>query len=185
MVEQVKTRMAAAEFFQLPESMQQIELLDGEVDMSPAPVLNHQRFVGNLYTLLRGLAPDGEVFVSPVDVYFDDPNITQPDVLWVSAHNTNCIPVEGKYLRGAPDLVVEVLSPGTARKDKKTKLELYQRYGVREYWIGDAANLYLEVRQNQNGTFVLQGIYGPGDTFELAALGRKTVDLSAVFALGT
>ncbi|KAB2857681.1 MAG: Uma2 family endonuclease, partial [Anaerolineae bacterium] len=76
--------------------------------------------------------------------------------------------------------IVEVLSPGTGRQDKNAKFNLYQKYGVREYWIADPVHKVLEVWQLQDGHYTRQGAYGPEDTFESAVLG-KVVDVSKIF----
>lgn len=180
MAAQVETRMTAAEFFELPESKLPVELIDGEVFMGPAPELGHQDTVGQTYMSLRSLVTEGKVYFAPVDVYLDEVNIVQPDVLWLSPQST-CVPVEGKYLRGAPDLVVEVFSPGSISRDKKKKFKLYEKHGVREYWMMDPQEQYIEVQRLENGRFVLQGVYEPGDTFESAVLGGKTVEVKALF----
>src|SRR5690606_14643564 len=107
------TRMTAAEFLELPESNQITELIDGEVSVSPAPLIDHQNVVLETAVILRGLIPDGRVYIAPSDVYFDDINVVQPDIFWISDKNERCIAVGRKHFRGAPDLIVEVLSSGT------------------------------------------------------------------------
>lgn len=175
-----RTRMSSAEFLALPESNLPMELLNGEIFMSPAPTIGHQRSVRQIFKVVDELSTDGEVFFAPADVYFDEDNTVQPDVFWISAHNTHCSLVEEHYCQGAPDLIVEVLSPGTGRQDKNAKFNLYQKYGVREYWIADPVHKVLEVWQLQDGRYTRQGAYGPEDTFESAVLG-KSVDVSKIF----
>jgi Uma2 family endonuclease len=120
----------------------------------------------------------GKIYVAPVDVYLDDANVVQPDVLWV-APGSACVPFEGKYLRGAPDLVVEVLSPGTARRDKKAKFDLYEKHGVREYWLIDSGAKLLEAWQLKDSRFIRLDVFGPGDQFDSPLLGP--IDVSAIF----
>jgi Uma2 family endonuclease len=93
----VQTRMTASEFLALPESNLPAELLNSEIIMSPAPELSHQDIVGRLYMLIKTLAPGGKVYFAPVDVYLDESNVVQPDVLWI-ADGSACVPVEGKGL---------------------------------------------------------------------------------------
>lgn len=171
--------MTAAEFFELPESDQQLELIEGEVIALPTPIPNHQRRVGRLYRLIDDLKPDGEVFIAPLEVYLDAHNVPQPDIVWV-ASSSRCR-VTDKRLEGPPDLVVEVLSPGTELKDRRDKFNLYQRFGVREYWLVDPVENFIEVYRLQDGAFVRQGVYGPDESFESAALGGKTVSLTGIF----
>jgi Uma2 family endonuclease len=176
---QTKTRLTAREFFELPETNTPEELLDGEVIMSPAPVPKHQLCVANVYDLLKGLVPDGRVFFAPVGVFLDEGNVPEPDLVWVS-EGGKCR-IGDRYLEGAPDLIVEVLSPGTALRDKTTKFRLYEQHGVNEYWLADPDAQYLEVWRLDGKKFIQQGVFGPGDTFESAVLGGKTVELRAVF----
>lgn len=171
-------KMTASEFLALPVSNLHHELINGEEIMSPAPTGKHQRCVFRAAKLVERLIPSGEVFIAPVDVYLDDENIVQPDVLWV-ATGSSCTWVEDKYLRGAPDLVVEVFSPGTVRADRKDKFRLYEKFGVREYWMVDPDEKLLEIWQLQGGRFALVDVFGPGDTCQSPLLG--VVDLSAIF----
>ncbi len=111
----VQTRkMTAGEFLALPVSNLPHELIHGEEIMSLSPTANHQRVSGRLFKLIGSLIPGGEVFYAPVGVYLDDENVVQPDILWIG-DNSACTWVEGKHLRGAPDLTVEIVSPGTIR----------------------------------------------------------------------
>jgi Uma2 family endonuclease len=115
-----------------------------------------------------------------LSVYLDDENIPQPDVIWI-APNSKCT-IGEKYLIGAPDLVVEVFSPSTALRDKTDKFRLYEKHGVREYWMLDAVAKYIEVWQLENGKFVQKGVYGPGATFTPAVFPGETIDVAAIFA---
>jgi Uma2 family endonuclease len=178
---QTHTRMTAAEFLDLPESMQKTELIDGEIIMTPAPELFHQELVGQTYILLRQLGKNGKAYLSPTDVYLDDTHVVQPDVLWV-AENGACVSVEGKYLRGAPDLVVEVFSPGSIRYDKITKFKLYEQFGVREYWMIHPSEQYIEVYVLDVNRFVQQGVYQPGDIFTSSVL-TQSVDVNTIFGM--
>jgi Uma2 family endonuclease len=172
----VQTRTTANEFLALPESNLPTELLDGEIIMSPAPELDHQDIAGRLYILIKTLAPGGQAYFAPVDVYLDESNVVQPDVLWI-AEGSACVPVEGKYLRGAPDLVAEVLSPGTALRDKRDKFRLYEKYGVREYWMIDPGERLLEVWQLKEGRLARLDVFGPREQFTslLGAVDTKTI----------
>ncbi len=179
MIEQMKTRVTAEEFFEIAESNQPTELLEGELIVSPAAVPEHQRLNGKFYVLLLKLIPNGEVFYAPIDVYFDDENTPQPDLVWV-AENSRCV-IGEKYLEGPPDLIVEIISPSTADNDRKKKFQLFQRYAVSEYWIADPYYKQVEVWQWVEGKFVRLGVYGAGDTFISPVLGNKKVELSQVF----
>jgi Uma2 family endonuclease len=178
----VQTRMTAKEFWELPESNQFIELIHGEVIMSPSPIPVHQRVVFRVGFLLEPLSQKhgGTVYIAPLSGYLDDENIPQPDVIWI-APNSKCT-IGEKYLIGAPDLVVEVFSPSTALRDKTDKFKLYEKHGVREYWMLGAVAKYIEVWQLENGKFVQKGVYGPGATFTPAVFSGEMIDVAAIFA---
>lgn len=119
------------------------ELLYGRLVVSPSPSLLHQ-FV--LLEIVRFLADVGDrcggaALVSPVDVYLAPHSVVQPDALYVSTARRSIL---GAKIEGAPDLVVEVLSPGTARRDRGDKLRLYAESGVGEYWVVDGAERQIE-----------------------------------------
>src|SRR5688500_18236351 len=109
-------KMTASEFLTLPVSNQFHELIHGEEIMSPSPTGEHQRVLLRLARLLQDVIPNGEILIAPIDVYLDEENVVQPDILWLSAGSVARW-VEDKYIQGAPDLVVEIFSPGTARRD--------------------------------------------------------------------
>jgi Uma2 family endonuclease len=179
MAELVTTRMTAAEFLALPESNQPTQLLNGEFIVSPAPVPKHQRSSRQLEYLIEALKPNGEVFHAPIDLYLDDANIPQPDIVWI-AENSRCV-VGDKYLQGPPELVVEVFSPGTERKDRKDKFNLYQRFAIPEYWMVDPELEFIEVYVLENGSYQRLGIFEPGEIFVSPILGDKTVEVSRIF----
>ena len=145
------------------------ELIDGVAhDMSPAPNFNHQRRATWLFTRihawLKEMGGPCEAFIAPADILLphgdeadDEVNcVVQPDIFVV------CDPtkVGSNYARGAPDFVIEILSPRTSRKDQNEKLRLYERSGVREYWTIDPAGKWLRKYALTDGSF------GPGKLFE-------------------
>ncbi len=173
MTDATKIQITASEFFFLPESNQIRELLDGEIIVNP-PKLPHQRSVRLALRYLETVIPSGELWVTPTGVYFDETNIPEPDIFWVSAENTSCVPnVDNSYLHGAPDLIIEVLSPSTARNDKVTKFQLYEKHRVREYWIVDSAELRVEVWNHDNESFIYQGGFAVGKTFTSRVIGAE------------
>ncbi len=105
--------------------------------------------------------------------------MVQPDLFWIASGGA-CVEVDRKYFRGAPDLVVEVASPGTVRRDKRDKLRLYEKHGVREYWLVDLEARLIEAWPGQAGHFIWIGVFGAGDPFTSPLLG--TVDLNGIFA---
>jgi Uma2 family endonuclease len=122
----------------LPADGRRYELHEGELLVTAAPGLPHQRLVGDLFVPLwqhvqaYGL---GEVFVSPVDCILSDTTVVQPDVVYLAAAQLSLASARG--IEGAPTLAVEIVSPSTARIDRGAKLQLYARHGVPYYWIVD------------------------------------------------
>lgn len=134
------------------------EKINGEiVRMSPRPAINHNRISGNIYRIFANYL-DGkrcEAFGDGVDVHLDEQNTFSPDVMIVC--NPDIIKNDGIY--GSPDLVVEVLSPSTAKRDKGIKKDLYEKHGVKEYWIASPNDKSLEVYLLKDGKYVLDDIY--------------------------
>lgn len=182
MLQPVRTRISATEYYQLPEYAQHdlIQLIDGEVIISMPPVPKHQRIVREVFFLLISISKNkgGEALSAPIEVQLDEHNVFEPDVLYLRP-DSRCV-VGEKRLTGAPDLVVEVLSPGTARYDRQQKYEAYQAHGVGEYWIVDPAHEVVEVwTLGAGGVFQRQGAFAGEDTFTSAVLG-ETVSAKAI-----
>ena len=137
---------------------QRIEKINGKiVMMSPRPAINHNRVSGNIFsefrTYLKGKSC--EAFSDGVDVFLDENNHFIPDVMIVC--NKDIIKIDAIY--GAPDLVVEVLSPSTARNDRTRKKRVYEKVGVKEYWIVEPVYKTVEVYINTENGFVLDHVY--------------------------
>lgn len=131
----------------MPEDGNRYEAIGGELYVTPPPRVPHHRIAMRLVEALLPLlkqAGHGELFFAPVGVEFPDTREgLQPDILFVSNERLDTIGED--WLRGAPDLVIEILSPGTAARDRNTKPKLYQRHGVAEYWIVDPGSETVEV----------------------------------------
>ena len=180
MADQTQTRITATEFMALPESNLPIELINGEVIMSPTPTDEHQVIAGELYSILKSLIPHGKLRIAPLTVYLDNANAVQPDLFWVSAENSTC-QLRGDYWHGAPDLVVEILSPSTARCDRTTKFELYEQVRVREYWLIEPATQSLEIWVLDGDEFQWHGVFRSATRPTSPVLGGQTIDLQAIF----
>lgn len=130
-----------------PEDGLRHELIDGEHYVSPAPVRAHQgisaNLVGSIWAHLRH-HPVGRVYAAPFDVIFSPLDVVQPDVIYLSRQRLSEIEID-PWLKGAPNLVVEIASASTRRRDQTTKRLVYERYGVDEYWIVDPASLRVSV----------------------------------------
>jgi Uma2 family endonuclease len=127
------------DFLLFPDDGQRHELIDGEHYVTPCPNTKHQRVSGNLYWLLRSyleVHPIGELFYAPFDVIFSEFDVVEPDLLYMS--NARAAEVlTSKNVKGTPELVVEIGSPSTRKRDETIKRRLYERSGVVEYWIVD------------------------------------------------
>ncbi|EMN00277.1 putative restriction endonuclease [Leptospira noguchii str. 1993005606] len=143
------------DFAKLPEGTL-AELLEGEIFMVPAPIPEHQRVVLKFSNALFNYLEHkklGEVFFSPIDVYLDEHNVVQPDLLFISQARSFII--QEKRIEGAPDWIAEILSEGNAYHDLKTKKKLYEKHGVLEYWIVDPMERSVEVYRNGESGFTL------------------------------
>lgn len=177
----IKTRLTADEYSKLPETMQPTELIDGEIIVSLAPLHIHQRLVMRLIqTLLPLVPPGGELVTAPDDVYLDALNIAQPDVFLIMGEDSLCKLGENGYLHGAPDLVCEILSLSTAKRDRQGKFALYEKYGVKEYWLLDPANQWIEVYTRQEEKLILTEVYHK--TKFISPLLQGEIDTNAIFS---
>lgn len=135
------------------------EIIDGELFVTRAPHLSHQNTSGNIYfelqTWSRG-SGNGKAFMTPGVIFTDTDNVI-PDVVWVSNERLAMLLDEEGHLTGAPELVVEVLSPGKTneRRDREAKLKLYSSQGVQEYWIADWRLQKVEVYRRENAQLKL------------------------------
>ena len=127
-------------FNSLPEGTM-AQLIENNIVMSPAPLDRHQVVTGEIYAEILHFVKAkrlGQVRIAPYDVYLDKKNAFQPDICFISKDRLHLIQENG--LHGTPDLVIEILSPGTARYDMYDKKDVYERTGVKEYWLIDPAD---------------------------------------------
>jgi Uma2 family endonuclease len=130
------------------------QVINNTLVMSPAPLDNHQKVLVKLSSRIYLFVEEhdlGEVRVSPYDVHFDEENIFQPDIVFVAKENIDLIKERGLF--GAPDLVIEILSPGNKGYDKKEKMQVYEKYGVKEYFIVEPAEKVVTSYALINKTF--------------------------------
>ena len=169
------------DYLSAPED-ERYELLDGALVMTPAPGEPHQRVSMWLgWKLIQYVAENrlGEVYHAPFDVVLSDFDVVQPDLIFVSNERTGII--TDANLQGAPDLVVEILSPSTAERDKTFKYALYAEHGVGEYWMVDTDAKTITVLLLGERGFAVEGIYGEGETLESPTLQGFALDLGDVF----
>ena len=180
LAKQHKARYTVADYMSWPDA-ERLELIAGEIyTMSPAPTIKHQGIVGNFYNQLKQRLKGTSCFpyVAPVDVVLSNDDVVQPDVLVV------CDPakITEKNIQGAPDLVVEVLSPGTALKDMREKKLLYERSGVREYVVIDPLEEYVQRFCLQNdGHYGSSDVFGTHEVLHLRSLPEIEIQLWEIF----
>lgn len=155
------------------------EVIDGEAyDMTPSPIARHQRLVSNLNWILKNKIAGGPcvTFVAPLDVYLDDYNFVQPDVFVVCDERK----IKDRVY-GAPDLIIEVLSPSTSLKDKRKKKTLYEKFGVKEYIIVHPEEMFIERYCLSEGGFKEADIIGAGEVLTLCSIEGIEIPLWEVF----
>ena len=183
MTSKTQARLTYRDYFDLPESDDRYELIDGELCMAPTPIPEHQIFLFYLTKVIEEFVTKhelGRVIISPQDVILSEDTVLQPDMMFVSNDRMHIIKW-GQYVQGAPDLVVEVLSPSTSRHDRTLKRERYARFGVREYWIADITARTIEVNVLGDEKFAVAGLFGEGEPFESPLLPGLKIDISDVF----
>ena len=176
-----QTKLTYADYLTTSDD-ERYELLSGELVMSPSPKEIHQFILGQLYLRLGPFVYErnlGKVYVAPFDVVLSDTDVVQPDVIFVSNQRADIITADN--IRGAPDLVVEILSAATAKRDRTIKLDLYAQHGVQEYWIVDPyAKSITVLARGENGLEVA-GRYGEEQTLRSPTLTGFTIALQELF----
>ena len=176
-----ETKLTYAEYLKTSDD-ERYELLNGELVMPPAPLLHHQYVQIKLSTRLDAFVEErnmGVVYPSPTDVVLSDTDVVQPDILFVSNERSRILTREN--VRGAPDLVVEILSPAIAERDRTIKLDLYAQHGVKEYWMVDPDARTITVLLRGETRFGVAGTYGEGQILRSPTLAAFTVAPEEIF----
>jgi Uma2 family endonuclease len=167
----------------LPDDGYRYEVLNGELHMSPPPSFEHQNASLNLASLLHAFVKKhglGRVVTAPVGVRLPGQEVpVQPDIVFVRKRRQRIIK---EYVEGAPDLIVEILSPSNWIYDREEKFQAYQKTGVPEYWIVDCRAKTVEAYVLQNRVFVLKGRFGRGQTVSAVVIPGFSIDVAEVFA---
>lgn len=167
---------------------ERLELINGKVYvLSPAPTTNHQILTGYIFNRLSDFLEDKgcNVFISPFDVRLpgkskEDKDITtvvQPDICVVCDKSK----IDERGCIGAPDIMVEILSPGSSKKDLKQKQEVYEQSGVREYWVISPQNQWCIIYTLIDGKYNLSGPFVEGEFITSTVLPGFTLNLSTLF----
>ena len=175
-------RWTYADLLKMPETMDRFEIIDEVLYMSPsAHVLRHQRAVGHLFLAFGNWVSEhdlGEVFVAPADVVAAPGRVVQPDLFFITKDRLHIVDA---YVDGAPDLTVEVISPSSVDYDRKTKFDLYQEIGVREYWLVDPGDQSVEVFVLRDGRYEQLGRFTSGSPVHSALLEGFSVEVDTIF----
>src|SRR3989454_2236729 len=143
------------DFLLFPDDGKRHELIDGEHYVTPSPNTRHQRISGNLYWLLRSYLeqhPIGQLFYAPYDVVFSDFDIVEPDLLYLS-NARGAEVLTPLHAKGVPELVGEIASKSTRKRDETIKRRLYERVGVSEYWVVDPAIDVIRIYRREGEPF--------------------------------
>lgn len=170
-VKAAQERVSYADLERWPEDGRRYELYNGEVFEIPSSILLHQFVLGRLHLVLSAYvqAHGGSVFVAPVDIVLTDFDVVQPDVLLFMPEREHLLDMR-EVTRHAPDLAIEILSPGTLRNDRGRKLRLFERHCVQEYWLVDPGVPSVEVHRLSGARFVLATTARDADRVESALL---------------
>ena len=168
----------APDYFALPDEPR-CELLRGRIYLTPTPDVLHQTVLGALIRQLHDLAQQagGKLLIAPLDVQLNLDTVVQPDILYVSPERVDIV---RQYIEGAPDLVVEVISPATVRLDRGGKLLAYAEADVREYWIVDPVAQHIEFLVSEGGAFKV--VVPCDDRYRSAVLAGVRLDIARVWA---
>ena len=176
-----KKKYTYEDYLKTPED-QRYELIEGEMLMTPSPITRHQRISRELeFEILKFVRENalGEVFDAPYDVYLDDENVVQPDILFISKARLNII--GEKNIQGAPDLVIEIISENTAYRDLVQKKSLYAKFGVKEYWVVVPEEESIEVYTLKDNTYMLYKTFNKDNILESPYLRNLKVELKGIF----
>lgn len=178
-------RLTYEDFLLLPDDGLRHEIIDGEHHVTASPNLRHQDLVMRLFLSL-GLhvedRPDrGRAFVAPFDVVFSFHDVVVPDLMYMAPDQSDIL--TDKNIQGATAIVIEVLSPSTRKRDQHIKLQLYERSGVREYWMVDPDAREVSIhRRSDDGAFTLIArLTRDGDTLRTPLLPEWSLDLARLF----
>ena len=171
-----------ADYMSLPEHGPRYQLVDGELHMAPAPNRHHQFISGELEYALREYLkanPVGAVYDAPFDVQLTEATVVQPDISYFSKQRFSYLTEHGA--EGAPDLVIEILSPKTAQLDLSVKREIYARTGVQELWIVEPETRLVKVYRLPSNAQTPVETLSADQSLTTPLLPGLSIDLSNVF----
>ena len=177
-----RIKLTYEDYVELPDDGRRYEILDGELEVSPAPAPLHQRVSGNLEFVLHGHVSArrlGRVYHAPIDVILAPTTVVQPDVIFVAAARESI--VTRRAVEGPPDLVVEILSPWSVRRDRVAKAALYARFGIGHYWLLDPEERIFEAYEAAGEEYRLVATYGATGTMRTSLFPELGIDLPTLW----
>ncbi len=176
-----KKQATYADYLLTPEGGK-FQLIGGEILEMTSPSLYHQEILLNIISDFRPFLNKnkiGKIFVAPLDVYFSETEVYQPDIILLLTESFS--KMKENKIEGAPDLVMEVLSPSTAYYDLKHKKSIYEKNGVKEYWIVDPMEKTIEIFELQNGKFTSRGELSKNEIAKSKLIIGMEVSLETIF----
>ena len=177
------TKLTYQDYCLLPEDGKRYEIVDGDLYMTPAPLTRHQVLVGRILQMFMNYLdqhPIGQVFTAPCDVVLSEVDVVQPDLLLVL--NQGRARITEKNVQGPPDLLIEILSPSTAGRDRDLKRKRYEYFGIREYWLVDPADNTIEILALTDTKLVEAGRGTVQTTIASPLIPDLPLDLKKLFA---
>lgn len=166
----------------LPDDRKTYQIIGGRLLMTPAPSTRHQDICRDLGFIIWSFVKEhhsGKVYNAPIDVIFSSVNVVQPDLVFISKNRLKTIKEKGIF--GAPDWIIEILPPSSDKIDIKLKRDLYQRFGVREYWIVYPDEEKVEVYLLREARYKLKGTFSRDETLEVNVIENLKVNLKEIF----
>jgi Uma2 family endonuclease len=166
------------EYYEIDE---RYEIIEGvRYDFLSSPKYVHQKLLTNFHLAFHSAcSAEGEILLAPMDVHFDADNVVQPDVIYIARENLSII--RDGFVFGVPDLLVEILSESTGRRDKTIKKSLYERFGVKEYWLADPIYRLVEQFVLIDGRYELTATLTEQDQLHSSTIPCLIIGLTAVF----
>lgn len=184
MTAKIEPMATVADLDVMPRDTNRYEIVEGEILVSRAPSLLHQSVSGNLFASIKNYLrqnPVGEIWATP-GVIFNDFNGVIPDLVFVNTERRNEI-AAGERITGAPDLIIEIISPGpdNEKRDRVIKLQQYAKFGVKEYWIVDPASRTVDIYRLEGQVLHLAETLGEGDDISSPVLPGYTCRIADIF----
>ena len=176
-----KDTYTAEDYFKLPQGAP-YQLIGGKLVMNPSPIPYHQEISRKLSQKIGSFIEEnnlGTLYYSPLDVIFSEQEVYQPDIIFISNDNSNII--REKNIQGPPDMALEILSPETAYYDLREKFKVFEKCGVKEYWIVDPGLKKMEIYENKDKKFKIFSEAEGGGVVSSKVLDGLSISLIEVF----